>query len=389
MRTQQVFPTRKGRRNLERERRDLNTIRHRENTRCLYQSLMEDDVLENDEYEEEDECVGDGIAPMEESMEADELDVDDEEADPPAHLNEIPPGDVTDLYFKEIGQVPLLTPEQEKALARRIEAGSIALERLSGEPDPEERPSLKQAVLDGLAARDHLVCANTRLVISVARRYTGRGVPFLDLIQEGNIGLMRAADKFDYRLGIKFSTYATWWIRQAITRAIADQSRTIRVPVYVGDQINRLLAITHQLTQELGREPSSEELAVVLETSRHRVEEMLNMTHLPLSLEMPTDDEGEVELGDSIEDKNHTAPDDEVAFEMLQRLLRDMLQDLPPREARILKLRYGLMSGQTHTLEEIGKKLGVTRERVRQIEAQALKRLRHPTYSRRLRYFMD
>lgn len=387
MRTQQTFLTREEYQKLD-QGTNLSTVRYGEGAGRPYSSPTEDDILEHD-GSADDEYLGDGTALIEDDIETDEPDRDDEETDPLARLDRIAPDDMTDLYFKEIGQVPLLTAEQEIALAKRIEAGSIALERLSDDIDPEERPQLKQAVLDGLAARDHLVCANTRLVISVARRYTGRGVPFLDLIQEGNIGLMRAADKFDYRLEIKFSTYATWWIRQAITRAIADQSRTIRVPVYVGDQINRLLGITHQLTQELGREPTSEELAAVLDTSRYKVEEMLNMTCLPLSLEMTTGDEGETELGDSIEDKNHATPDDEVAFEMLQGLLRDILQDFPPREARILKLRYGLVSGQAHTLEEIGKKLGVTRERVRQIEAQALKRLRHPTNSRRLRYFME
>jgi RNA polymerase primary sigma factor len=244
-------------------------------------------------------------------------------------------------------------------------------------------------MLDGQSAREHLIRANSRLVISVAKKYIGRGVPFLDLIQEGNIGLIRAANKFNYRLGHKFSTYATWWIRQAVTRAIADQSRTIRVPVHMGDQINKLLRTAHRLTQELGREPSSEELALALEIPTRKAEEMLRVARRPLSLEMPTDDDGDSELGDFIEDEDSTAPDDEVTSSMLRELLQYILQDLPPREVRILQLRYGLVDGETYTLEEVGRKLGVTRERVRQIEAQALSRLRHPTHARRLRDFLS
>jgi RNA polymerase primary sigma factor len=213
-------------------------------------------------------------------------------------------------------------------------------------------------------------------------------VPFLDLIQEGNIGLIRAANKFNYRLGHKFSTYATWWIRQAVTRAIADQSRTIRVPVHMGDQINKLLRTSHRQTQELGREPTSEELANAMDIPTRKAEEMLRVARRPLSLEMPTDEEGESELGDFIEDEEVAAPDDEVTSAMLRQLLQDILQDLPPREVRILQLRYGLVDGETYTLEEVGKKLGVTRERVRQIEAQALSRLRHPTHSRKLKDFL-
>jgi RNA polymerase primary sigma factor len=243
-------------------------------------------------------------------------------------------------------------------------------------------------VMDGLAAREHLIRANSRLVISVAKKYIGRGVPFLDLIQEGNIGLIRAANKFNYQLGHKFSTYATWWIRQAVTRAIADQSRTIRVPVHMGDQINKLLRTSHRLTQELGREPTSEELADALDIPTRKAEEMLRVARRPLSLEMPTDDEGESELGDFIEDEDGLAPDEEVTSTMLRDLLQGILQDLPPREVRILQLRYGLVDGETYTLEEVGKKLGVTRERVRQIEAQALSRLRHPTHARKLRDFL-
>jgi RNA polymerase primary sigma factor len=319
------------------------------------------------------------------SEEADQVDM---AADLAACFDTIAMDDTVGLYLKEIGRVPLLTTEQEVALARRMEAGRIALEKLGDDLNPEEQAELRQAVLDGLAARDHLVCANFRLVISVAKRYIGHGVPFLDLIQEGNIGLIRAANKFNYRLGHKFSTYATWWIRQAVTRAIADQSRTIRVPVHMGDQINRLVRTTHRLTQELGREPTAEELANALDVPRRRVEDILRAAYLPLSLEMSTDGEWESEFGDFIENEGSLAPDQEVISAMLRELLEGIVHDLPPREACILRLRYGLVDGQTYTLEEVGKKLGVTRERVRQIEAQALRRLRHPVYYRRLKGFV-
>jgi len=312
-----------------------------------------------------------------------------DQADQEAYFDTIAIDDTIGLYLKEIGRVPLLTAEEEVMLAKRMEAGQIALEKLNRDGlDLEKRTELRKAMLDGLAAREHLIRANSRLVISVAKKYIGRGVPFLDLIQEGNIGLIRAANKFNYRLGHKFSTYATWWIRQAVTRAIADQSRTIRVPVHMGDQINKLLRTSHRLTQELGREPTSEELAGALEIPTRKAEEMLRVARRPLSLEMPTDDEGDSELGDFIEDEDSSAPDEEVTSAMLRELLQVILQDLPPREVRILQLRYGLVDGETYTLEEVGKKLGVTRERVRQIEAQALSRLRHPTHARKLRDFL-
>ena len=314
----------------------------------------------------------------------------DAAADQEAYFDTVATDDTIGLYIKEIGQVPLLTAEQEVTLAKRMEAGRIAQADLdqNGPLNPEEQAELRRAVQDGLAAREHLIRANSRLVISVAKKYIGRGVPFLDLIQEGNIGLIRTADKFNYRLGNKFSTYATWWIRQAVTRAIADQSRTIRVPVHMGDQINRLLRASHRLTQELGRGPASEELAAALEISTRKAEELMRVARRPLSLEMPTSDEGESELGDFIQDEDSPAPDEEVNSSMLRELLHEMLQILPPRTVRILQLRYGLVDGETYTLEEVGKKLGVTRERVRQIEAQALSRLRHPRHSRRLKDFL-
>jgi RNA polymerase primary sigma factor len=312
-----------------------------------------------------------------------------DQAEQEAYFDTIAIDDTIGLYLKEIGRVPLLTAEEEVMLAKRMEAGRLAQDELSGNGlNRDDRFELRKTVVDGLAAREHLIRANSRLVISVAKKYIGRGVPFLDLIQEGNIGLIRAANKFNYRLGHKFSTYATWWIRQAVTRAIADQSRTIRVPVHMGDQINKLLRTAHRLTQELGRDPTSEELANALEIPTRKAEEMLRVARRPLSLEMPTDDEGESELGDFIEDEDSLAPDDEVTSSMLRELLQHILQDLPPREVRILQLRYGLVDGETYTLEEVGKKLGVTRERVRQIEAQALSRLRHPTHSRKLRDFL-
>ena len=315
---------------------------------------------------------------------------EDAATEDPTYFDTIEIDDTIGLYLKEIGRVPLLVAEEEVALAKRMEAGRSTREKLDLDGvGHEEQTGLAHLVEDGLAAREHLIRANSRLVISVAKKYIGRGVPFLDLIQEGNIGLIRAANKFNYRLGHKFSTYATWWIRQAVTRAIADQSRTIRIPVHMGDQINKLLRASHRLTQELGREPTSEELAAALDMPTRKAEDMLKVARRPLSLETPTDDEGDSELGDFIEDEASSAPDVEVTSSMLRELLQGILQDLPPREVRILQLRYGLVDGETYTLEEVGKKLGVTRERVRQIEAQALSRLRHPTHSRRLRDFLS
>ena len=297
--------------------------------------------------------------------------------------------DTIGLYLKEISQVPLLTQPEEVSLAKRMERGKKADKDLKSDGlNRERRKELRRLVEDGIAAREHLIRANSRLVISVAKKYISRGVPFLDLIQEGNIGLIRAANKFNYRLGHKFSTYATWWIRQAVTRAISDQSRTIRVPVHMGDQISRLLRASHRLTQELGRRPASEELAEELDIPLRKVKQMLKVSLRPLSLDMPTDEEEESSLGDFIEDNDALAPPEAVSDSILRDMIQDILQDLPPREVRILQLRYGLVDGETYTLEEVGKKLGVTRERVRQIEAQALSRLRHPTHSRRLRDFL-
>jgi len=293
--------------------------------------------------------------------------------------------DTVGLYLKEVGRVPLLTAPEEVSLAKRIERGRRAREELARGPVAiRRRRDLQHGVEDGWAAREHLITANSRLVISVAKKYMGRGVPFLDLIQEGNIGLIRAAKKFDYRRGHKFSTYATWWIRQAVTRAIADQGRTIRVPVHMGDQINKLLRVSHQLTQRLGRDPTTEELAEELAVPPKKVENMIQVARRPLSLETPTDEEEDSVLGDFIQDEESPAPTDTVTQNLLREHLQEVLNTLPPREVRILQLRYGLLDGQSYTLEEVGRKMGVTRERVRQIEAQALSRLRHPSHRRRL-----
>ncbi len=305
------------------------------------------------------------------------------------YLANIDTDDTIGLYLKEVGRVPLLTAEEEVELSQRIERGRLAREELArGNVSARRRRELQALIEDGWAAREHLITANSRLVISVAKKYMGRGVPFLDLIQEGNIGLIRAAKKFDYRRGHKFSTYATWWIRQAVTRAIADQGRTIRVPVHMGDQINKLLRVQHQLTQRLGRDPSVEELADALEVPPQKVENMIQVARRPLSLETPTDDEEDSVLGDFIQDEEVTAPDETATYNLLKEHLDVVLNGLPPREVRILQLRYGLLDGQAYTLEEVGRKMGVTRERVRQIEAQALSRLRHPAIRRKLREYL-
>ena len=301
------------------------------------------------------------------------------------YLSAVDADDTVGLYLKEVGRVPLLSAQEEVDLAKRIERGRLAREQMAkGSVSTKRRSELRHSIEDGWAAREHLITANSRLVISVAKKYMGRGVPFLDLIQEGNIGLIRAAKKFDYRRGHKFSTYATWWIRQAVTRAIADQGRTIRVPVHMGDQINKLLRISHQLTQRLGRDPSTEELAEALDVTPKKVENMIQVARRPLSLETPTDEEEDSILADFIQDDESPAPVDLVTQNLLREDLQDVLNALPPREVRILQLRYGLLDGQSYTLEEVGKKMGVTRERVRQIEAQALTRLRHPSHQRTL-----
>jgi RNA polymerase primary sigma factor len=304
-------------------------------------------------------------------------------------LANIDTDDTIGLYLKEVSRVPLLTAEEEVELAQRIERGRMAREELArGNVNTRRRHELRRLIEDGWGAREHLITANSRLVISVAKKYMGRGVPFLDLIQEGNIGLIRATKKFDYRRGHKFSTYATWWIRQAVTRAIADQGRTIRVPVHMGDQINKLLRVQHQLTQRLGREPSVEELAEALDVPPKKVENMIQVARRPLSLETPTDDEEDSVLGDFIEDDEAPPPDETATYNLLREHLEEVLNTLPPREVRILQLRYGLLDGQAYTLEEVGRKMGVTRERVRQIEAQALSRLRHPSIRRKLRDYL-
>lgn len=334
---------------------------------------LEDDIFEEPSDEELEKIAADEAKAAKRPKKKRKV---HEDEDP---LADIDTDDMVGLYLKEVGGIPLLTAEEEVELAQRIEAGRKAREELAkGNVSPKRREELRKIIEDGWKAREKLITANSRLVISVAKKYIGRGVPFLDLIQEGNIGLIRATKKFDWRRGHKFSTYATWWIRQAVTRAIADQGRTIRVPVHMGDQINKLLRIQHQLTQSLGREPTIEELAAAMDLPPRKVEQMIQVSRHPLSLEMPTDDEEDSTLGDFIRDESVQTPEEYASQEMLRELLDKVLSMLPPREMRILQLRYGLLDGKMYTLEEVGRKLGVTRERVRQIEAQALNRLRQP-----------
>jgi RNA polymerase primary sigma factor len=306
-------------------------------------------------------------------------DIDDDLTDDAGYQQALDTDDVVGLYLKEAGRVPLLTADDEVSLAKRMESGLLAKEQLAEYEDDlpmDDAYTLRELVADGEAAQEHLVRANARLVISVAKKYIGRGVPFLDLIQEGNIGLIRATNKFEYQRGHKFSTYATWWIRQAVSRAVADQGRTIRVPVHMGDQLNRMRRVQLNLIQELGREPSLEELAVGMETTPDKIENLLEIARHPVSLETPIDEEGDSTFGDFVEDVNSPAPTEEVATHLLHEQLERALGRLPPREAQILKLRYGLEDGRVYTLEEVGQAIGVTRERVRQLEAQALNRLR-------------
>ena len=307
------------------------------------------------------------------------------------------------MYLKEIGKVPLLTAEEEIHLAKQMEAGADAAkdiedleELLKGTEDQEEKTeteekirSLHMTVYIGEEAKKRLAEANLRLVVSIAKRYVGRGMLFLDLIQEGNLGLIKAVEKFDFRKGFKFSTYATWWIRQAITRAIADQARTIRIPVHMVETINKLIRVSRQQLQELGREPTPEEIAEEMNMPVDRVREILKISQEPVSLETPIGEEEDSHLGDFIQDDNVPVPADAAAFTLLKEQLVEVLGTLTDREQKVLRLRFGLDDGRARTLEEVGKEFNVTRERIRQIEAKALRKLRHPSRSRKLKDYLD
>jgi RNA polymerase primary sigma factor len=294
-------------------------------------------------------------------------------------------------YLKQIGKVPLLNAEQEVELAKRIEAGLFAEEKLaeSERMNPDQRIDLEWIAEDGRRAKNHLLEANLRLVVSLAKRYTGRGMLFLDLIQEGNLGLIRAVEKFDYTKGYKFSTYATWWIRQAITRAMADQARTIRIPVHMVEVINKLARVQRQMLQDLGREPTPEELAVELDMTPEKVVEVQKYGREPISLHTPLGEDGDSEFGDLIEDSEAIQPGEAVSFTLLQEQLHSVLDTLSEREAGVVSMRFGLTDGQPKTLDEIGKVYGVTRERIRQIESKTMSKLRHPSRSQVLRDYLD
>jgi RNA polymerase primary sigma factor len=297
--------------------------------------------------------------------------------------------DAVSLYLKEISRTPLLTSDQEKTLAAQVERGKEAQDELQGHSDDQQLDELRKEIQAGEWARQQIIEANYRLVVSIAKRYTGRGVSFLDLIQEGNIGLIRAVEKFDYHRGFKFSTYATWWIRQAITRAVADHGRTIRVPVHMYERINKLGHAKRILAQELGRDPTPEELAQELEMPLSQIDSIKRVAQRPLSLEMPIGDEEDGHLEDFIEDEQTPPPLDTAIHQVLQEKVSSVLTSLTPREGRVIQLRFGLKDGRAHTLDEVGQKFGVTRERIRQIEAKALRKLRHPRHTRKLRDFVD
>ena len=331
------------------------------------------------------------------------LDMDDEEEIEVEKIDlSVPDGvsieDPVRMYLKEIGKVPLLSAEEEIELAQHMENGVVAKEKIAilrkreaedGEDNTEEIAELQKEADLGDDAKKRLAEANLRLVVSIAKRYVGRGMLFLDLIQEGNLGLIKAVEKFDYRKGYKFSTYATWWIRQAITRAIADQARTIRIPVHMVETINKLIRISRQLLQELGREPSPEEIAVEMNMPVERVREILKISQEPVSLETPIGEEEDSHLGDFIQDDNVPVPADAAAFTLLKEQLGEVLGTLTEREQKVLTLRFGLEDGRARTLEEVGKEFNVTRERIRQIEAKALRKLRHPSRSRKLKDYLE
>jgi RNA polymerase primary sigma factor len=333
-----------------------------------------------------------GIEVLEESDPAADLaESPTSDLDPLAGFERLSSDDTIEIYLKEMSRVPLLSLQEEIGLAQRIERGREArreLEHLNGKAGLHARLALEEAVADGLRAREHIIKANTRLVVSIAKKYVGQGVPFLDLIQEGNLGLMKAVEKFEYRRGFRFSTYATWWIRQTITRSIADQGRTIRLPVHMTDRIRHLYRTSHEIEQALGRPPTTNELATAIQEEPKKVQWMLQVSWIPLSLETPVGDEDDSELGMFVEDQVTPAPSQSVYESMLRERVDEVLATLSPREARILRLRFGLDDDRPYTLEEVGAKFGLTRERIRQIEGKALRRLRHPCRARQLREYL-
>ena len=355
------------------------------------------DTMENlgiDTADDEDflPALDDEVGPPVEELE----DIPEEEiVDPNTLVDSFSIDDPVRMYLKEIGKVDLLTPEQEIVLAQKMGAGNTAkeqmeeLEKEGGEVPDEVRKELSQLIKEGERAKQSLAEANLRLVVSIAKRYVGRGMLFLDLIQEGNLGLIKAVEKFDYTKGYKFSTYATWWIRQAITRAIADQARTIRIPVHMVETINKVIRVNRQLLQELGHDPTPEETAAEMNMPVEKVREIMKIAQEPVSLETPIGEEEDSHLGDFIPDEDASEPSEAASFTLLKEQLVDVLSTLTPREEKVLKLRFGIEDGRTRTLEEVGKEFNVTRERIRQIEAKALRKLRHPSRSKKLKDFLN
>ena len=355
------------------------------------------DTLENlgiDTAADEDflPVLDDDVIPPAEELE----NIPEEEiVDPNSLVDSFAIDDPVRMYLKEIGKVDLLTPEREIELAQAMAAGNMARDQLEelksqGEELPEETAGeLNRLIREGDKAKSQLAEANLRLVVSIAKRYVGRGMLFLDLIQEGNLGLIKAVEKFDYTKGYKFSTYATWWIRQAITRAIADQARTIRIPVHMVETINKVIRVTRQLLQELGHDPTPEETASEMNMPVEKVREILKIAQEPVSLETPIGEEEDSHLGDFIPDEDASEPAEAASFTLLKEQLVDVLSTLTPREEKVLKLRFGIEDGRTRTLEEVGKEFNVTRERIRQIEAKALRKLRHPSRSKKLKDFLN
>jgi RNA polymerase primary sigma factor len=374
-----------------------------ENNLALLETIMEEAQAANiplyENEEEANEAMAEGIADGNgfDSSLLENIKLEEDE-DPSSHtaplfdLSNVPIDDSVGLYFREMGQQSLLTAEEEVQLAMEIEAGRAATESLHNielEMSLDERDKLELVQEIGDAARAHLIRANTRLVVSIAKKYRGRGLQFLDLIQEGNVGLMKAVEKYDYRRGNRFSTYATWWIRQAVTRALANHGRTIRIPAHLGGRISKLYQIAQELEQEYGRQPTAEEIAKFMDLPADRVRWMLRTSRQPVHLERPVGDESDAELGDFIEDVEAPPPAEAVASQMLTEELGDILDQLTPREARILRLRYGLQDGESRTLKEVGEMFGLSRERIRQLEKEALRKLRHPNFAGHLRQYLN